>query len=137
MLALYLKPFQTIFLIGLTSLVVALATLMQLKVIGGRRVGDVRKAVVTKYDARFLKALEALKKAYASGVKYRNSATIREMLRQLASKFPDQESYLSSIRSSMEGHAYGGAELSEDDFKKYSKLPHLMLPTRLPRGLPK
>jgi len=110
---------------------------MRLKIIGARRIVDTKKIMRTQYDARFLHALEALKKAYSATVRYRSSATIREMLRQLSSKFPDQQSFLSSIQNSMEGHAYGGAELSEEDFKKYSKLPHAMRPDRLPRGIPK
>ncbi len=110
---------------------------MRLKIIGARRTVDTKKIMGTKYDARFLQALEALKKAYSATVKYRSSATIREMLRQLSSKFPDQQSFLSSLQNSMEGHAYGGAELSEEDFKKYSKLRQTMLPAKLPRGLPR
>lgn len=110
---------------------------MRLKIIGARRTVDPNKIIETKYDARFLRALETIKKAYAAIVKYRSSATIREMLSQLSSKFPDQQSFLSSIQDSMERHAYGGAELSEEDFKSYSKLGKTMLPARLPRGLPK
>ncbi len=110
---------------------------MRLKIIGARSTVDTNKIIETKYDARFLRALESLKKAYAATVKYRSSATIREMLRHLSSKFPEQKSFFSSIQNSMEGHAYGGVDLSEEDFKRYSKLSQTMLPARLPRGLPR
>lgn len=134
MLVAYLQPFQILLLVGLTSLAVALVTFMILKIIVAPRTVDTEK-IETKYDARFIRALETLKKAYAATVKYTSSATIREMLRQLSSKFPEQQSFLSSIQNSMEGHAYGGVDLSEEDFKRYSKLTQTMLPARIPRGL--
>ena len=117
-LTLMFKPISTYLLGGLTAVLIVEALVLKINPFKKKQV----QGPLAKYDPKFMRVMDSLKRtAVATGFKYKNSTTTREMASYLSTKFPEQKKILMSILTSMESHAYGGSSLTNDDFSNYSR----------------
>lgn len=104
---------------GLTALLIAEVVILKLKIFSKEQLVE---GALAKYDDKFMRALESLKKtSMSSGFKYKNSSTPREMAQFITTKFPDQKKILNPILASMEGHIYGEYSLTSEDLNNYTR----------------
>ena len=117
-LTLMFKPISTFLLGGLTAALIAEVVVLKINPFKKKPM----QGPLAKYDLKFMRVMDSLKKtAVATGFKYKNSNTPREMVSYLSAKFPEQKKTLMPILTSMESHAYGGSSLTNDDFSNYSR----------------
>jgi len=117
-LTLIFKPISTYLLGGLTAALIAEAIVLKINPFKKKQM----QGPLSKYDMKFMRVMDSLKKAaVATGFKYKNSSTAREMVSYLSAKFPEQQKILTPILTSMESHAYGDSPLTTDDFSNYSR----------------
>lgn len=105
---------------GLTALLLAEVVILKLKIFSKKE--QLVEGTLAKYDDRFMRALESLKKtSMSSGFRYKNSSTPREMVQFITMRFPEQKKFLNPILASMEGHVYGEYSLTSEDLNNYTR----------------
>ena len=117
-LTLIFKPISTYMLGGLAAALIAEVIVLKINPFKKKQM----QGPLSKYNIKFMRVMDSLKKAAAAtGFKYKNSTTAREMVSYLSAKFPDQKKILTPILTSLESHAYGDSPLTTDDFNNYSR----------------
>lgn len=113
------KPLSTYLVGGLTVALVTEAVMLKLRIF---EKDELAEGPMAKYNDSFMRVLENLKEtSMATGFKYKNSSTPREMVQFIATKFPEQKKILNPILASMEAHVYGEYTLTNEDLNNYTR----------------
>jgi hypothetical protein len=116
-----LKEFLPIIVISLTLLLAAEVILLKSDILSRRKRGS-EVGWSFRYNKNVERTLTWILRIYRNlGFNYKSSNTIREILRELAGKLPDQSESLTVITHSLEDHIYGGSEIKKSDLIYYSR----------------